>query len=113
MLRDPTGSFGDWANSNGWKDKNGNPLKSKVSRLMDELNALMHRKGFEAAQAMKAYYMVHIGGSRTNETQEERNLRAVMECLQQEYKTLEHNLSSLQSTLRAEREAANDYSVDR
>ena len=81
--------------------------------LMDELNALMHRKGFEAAQAMKAYYMVHIGGSRTNETQEERNLRAVMECLQQEYKTLEHNLSSLQSTLRAEREAANDYSVDR
>ena len=38
MLHDPEGSFGDWANSNGWKDKNGNPLKSKVSRLMDELN---------------------------------------------------------------------------
>ena len=87
--------------------------RSEKLVLMDELNALMHRKGFEAAQAMKAYYMVHIGGSRKNETQEERNLRAVMECLQQEYKTLEHNLSSLQSTLRAEREAANDYSIDR
>ena len=37
MLHQPQGSFADWADAIGWKDKNGNPLKSKVARLIDEL----------------------------------------------------------------------------
>lgn len=37
MLHHSSGSFAEWADGAGWKDKNGNPLKSKVSRLMDEL----------------------------------------------------------------------------
>ena len=39
MLHQPQGSFADWAESIGWTDKNGNPLKSKVSRLMIDLAA--------------------------------------------------------------------------
>lgn len=38
MLHQPQGSFADWAETAGWKDKNGNGIKSKVSRLMETLH---------------------------------------------------------------------------
>lgn len=39
MLRQKTGSFADWATASGWTDKNGQPLKSRVSRTLDRLKA--------------------------------------------------------------------------
>jgi len=39
MLHHPNSSFTDWAEACGWRDKNGNALKSKVSRLIADLHA--------------------------------------------------------------------------
>ena len=86
--------------------------RAKTDKLMltDEYTAWLQSVACEWGEAKRQYYLVYL-----KDKTDERVpfLRSEMETLEAQFKGLEHTVSSLQSTLKAERELNMEYNRDR